>query len=320
MFDLGGLFKKDNRGVYTDLIAPFCIEMKAADFVDFKVITLYAKILRRCYAKSSGLSDEQAANLWDSVDLGDAQHGIINKVSFAMAKKKELILFKDGGIVREAEQAEADQIKKDYEERGRSEKGVYLNFKKYAMTDVLRLYMAFIFEIIRGAWVNVNLTKALQLKIADARKTIAASDAADPMQVASNVVSALKDGKSVFLDAGDEVKTTDLQTQAIKDALSLVYGLLAGELGVSTAFICGELTSGMAVTGEADVNANEDGIKDFFNSVFKPIMDKLFGVSLKFKSDNWRRIKEFAQIIPFVETAEYISEEKKRELLERLFE
>ena len=320
MFDLGGLFKKDNRGVYTDLIAPFCVEMKAADFVDFKVIPLYAKILRRCYAKSSGLSDEQAANLWDSVDLGDAQHGIINKVSFAMAKKKELILFKDGGIVREAEQAEADQIKKDYEERGRSEKGVYLNFKKYAMTDVLRLYMAFIFEIIRGAWVNVNLTKALQLKIADARKTIAASDAADPMQVASNVVSALKDGKSVFLDAGDEVKTTDLQTQAIKDALSLVYGLLAGELGVSTSFICGELTSGMAVTGEADVNANEDGIKDFFNSVFKPIMDKLFGVSLKFKSDNWRRIKEFAQIIPFVETAEYISEEKKRELLERLFE
>lgn len=320
MFDLGGLFKKDNRGVYTDLIAPFCVEMDIKDFVDFKVITLYAKILRRCYAKSSGLSDEQAANLWDSVDLGDAQHGIINKVSFAMAKKKELILFKDGGIVREAEQAEADQIKKDYEERGRSDKGVYLNFKKYAMTDVLRLYMAFIFEIIRGAWVNVNLTKALQLKIADARKTIAASDAADPMQVASNVVNALKDGKSVFLDAGDEVKTTDLQTQAIKDALSLVYGLLAGELGVSTAFICGELTSGMAVTGEADVNANEDGIKDFFNSVFKPIMDKLFGVSLKFKSDNWRRIKEFAQIIPFVETAEYISEEKKRELLERLFE
>lgn len=320
MFDLGGLFKKDNRGVYTDLIAPFCVEMDIKDFVDFKVITLYAKILRRCYAKSSGLSDEQAANLWDSVDLGDAQHGIINKVSFAMAKKKELILFKDGGIVREAEQAEADQIKKDYEERGRSDKGVYLNFKKYAMTDVLRLYMAFIFEIIRGAWVNVNLTKALQLKIADARKTIAASDAADPMQVASNVVNALKDGKSVFLDAGDEVKTTDLQTQAIKDALSLVYGLLAGELGVSTSFICGELTSGMAVTGEADVNANEDGIKDFFNSVFKPIMDKLFGVSLKFKSDNWRRIKEFAQIIPFVETAEYISEEKKRELLERLFE
>ena len=320
MFDLGGLFKKDNRGVYTDLIAPFCVEMKAADFVDFKVITLYAKILRRCYAKSSGLSDEQAANLWDSVDLGDAQHGIINKVSLAMAKKKELILFKDGGIVREAEQAEADQIKKDYEERGRSDKGVYLNFKKYAMTDVLRLYMAFIFEIIRGAWVNVNLTKALQLKIADARKTIAASDAADPMQVASNVVNALKDGKSVFLDAGDEVKTTDLQTQAIKDALSLVYGLLAGELGVSTSFICGELTSGMAVTGEADINANEDGIKDFFNSVFKPIMDKLFGVSLKFKSDNWRRIKEFAQIIPFVETSEYIDEAKKRELLERLFE
>lgn len=320
MFELGGLFRKDNRGVYTDLIAPFTVEMKAADFVDFKVVTLYAKILRRCYAKSSGLSDEQAANLWDSVDLGDAQHGIINKVSFAMAKKKELVLFKDGGIVREAEQAEAEQIKRDYEERGRSDKGVYLNFKKYSLTDVLRLYMAFIFEIIRGAWVNVNLTKALQLKIADARKTIAASDAADPMQVASNVVSALKAGKSVFLDAGDEVKTTELQTQAIKDALSLVYGLLAGELGVSTSFICGELTSGMAVTGEADVNANEDGIKDFFNSVFKPIMDKLFGVSLKFKSDNWRRIKEFAQIIPFVETAEYISEEKKRELLERLFE
>ena len=31
-----------------------------------------------------------------------------------------------------------------------------------------------------------------------------------------------------------------------------------------------------ATSQEADVNANEDGIKDFFNSVFKPIHDKLF--------------------------------------------
>ena len=187
------------------------------------------------------------------------------------------------------------------------------------MTDIIKVYMGLVFDIMGGAKVNLGLAKALQLKIADLRKTVATSSSEDAKKQAEAIAIALKDGKSTCLDAGDSIVTTPLQTQPITDGLKLVYGCLASLLGVSTSFVAGELTSGMAVTGEADVNANEDGIKDFFNSVFKPIHDKLFDIQLKFKTDNWRKFKEFAQVIPYVESSMFISDEQKQQFFEYLF-
>ena len=180
--------------------------------------------------------------------------------------------------------------------------------------------MSLIYDIMSGAKVNLGLAKALQLKINDLRKTVAASSSEDIKNQAMSIAEALKDGKSVALDGNDKIETTELQTQQIVDGLKLVYGCLASILGVSVSFVAGELTSGMAVTGEADVNANEDGIKDFFNSVFKPIHDKLFDVQLKFKTDNWRKVKEFASVIPYIESSMYASEEQKKAFFEYIFE
>ena len=314
------IFKTMTGGaVITDIANPYKLQVHEATFVDFQTSLLYQKILKRCYAKSLGMSDEQARNLWDSVELSNAQYGTITRIADAMTGKKELFLVNDSGIVRVATYQEEQEIRKAYEKGETSSKGVYMNFQKYTMTDIIKVYMGLIFDIMGGAKVNLGLAKALQLKIADLRKTVATSSSEDAKKQAEAIAVALKDGKSTCLDAGDNIVTTPLQTQPIMDGLKLVYGCLASLLGVSTSFVAGELTSGMAVTGEADVNANEDGIKDFFNSVFKPIHDKLFNIQLKFKTDNWRKFKEFAQVIPYIESSMFITDEQKQEFFEYLF-
>lgn len=302
------------RDVLTDLPSPYMLTVEKTAFLDFKVKWLYEKILKRCYALSSGLDDDKARALFDSVELGDATVGLIGLVARALTDKTELILVNDAGIVRVAEFNEAEEIKKDYAARGRSEKGVYLNFAKYTLTDILKCYMELIFEILKAERVNVGLAQALQVKINRMRETISTSNADDPMKQAKNIVDALKGGKSVAIDAGDVIQTTDLQTQAVKDALLMVYGMLASDLGVSLSFVCGELTSGLSVSGEANANFDESGIRDFFITVFKPIVEKLFGVSLRFKTDNWRKVREYAQILPYIESSALLSDEQKEQL------
>lgn len=321
MVDFVNIFKKNTGGtVVTDLVNPYSLTVDRNLFVNFKTSVLYQKILKRCYAKSTGLTDEEAQNLWDSVELGNAQYGIISRVADAMTYKKELILVNDAGIVRVADSDEAEEIKKDYASGAGSSKGVYMNFQKYSMTDIIKIYMDLIFDIMGGAKVNLGLAKALQYKISEMRKLIGASSSEDPMGRAKEIVEALKKGNSVAVDGQDSIMTTPLQTAPVVDALKMVYGLLASEIGVSISFVAGELTSGMAVTGEADVNANEDGIKDFFNSVFKPVISKLFKKDIKFKTDNWRKVKEYAQVIPYVESSMYMTEEQKKLFFEFIFE
>lgn len=320
MVNFTNIFKTfTGNTVVTDMANPYKLAVDEQSFVNFQTALLYQKILKRCYAKSTGMTPEQAQNLWDSVELSNAQYGTISRIADAMTFKKELILVNDNNIVRVATNDEAQEIKKAYETGNPTSKGVYMNFQKYTMTDIIKVYMNLIYDIMGGAKTNLGLAKALQVKVLDLRKAVATSSSEDAKVQASALVTALKDGKSVGIDAGDKIETTPLQTQPITDALNLVYGCLASLLGVSTSFICGELTSGMAVTGEADVNANEDGIKDFFNSVFKPIHDKLFGIKLKFKTDNWRKVKEFSSVIPYIESSMMIDDEKKKQFMEFIF-
>ncbi len=314
------IFKTMTGGaVITDLVNPYQLEIEKDKFVEFQTSLLYQKILKRCYAKSKGLTPDEARNLWDSVELSNAQYGTITLISDAMTKCKELLLVNDSGIVRVATTEEADEIKKAYENGKTLDKKVYMNFSKYTMSEIIKVYMCLIYDIMGGAKTNLGLAKSLQMKLADLRKTVSASASEDVKTQAQAIAEALKNGKSVAVDAGDTIETTQLQTQQITDGLKLVYGCLASILGVSTSFICGELTSGMAVTGEADVNANEDGIKDFFYSVFKPIHEKLFNKKIEFVTDNWRKVKEFAQVIPYIESAIYATEEQKKEFFDYIF-
>lgn len=321
---MNNLFKSifnRGEGVYTDLIVPFNLTMRKADFVNFKTAALYKKILTRCFNKTKGFNDEQKVlSLFDSAEQSNARFGLITKISFLMTEKAKECIVYDSGIVRKATIKEQEKIEKDYEKKASSTVGILVNFQKYTMTDVIKMYMGFIYDIFDCMNTNLGVARSLQIKISNMRSTISANAVHDPKEQAQRMVEGVKSGKAIMLDALDMLEQTQVNTDSVKNAILLVAGQLASEIGVPLSFVIGELSSGMAVTGEADANAEEQGIRDFWTSIFKPIVSKLYDVKIEFKTDNWRKIKEYAQTIPFIESSLYLSEEQKEKLVNDLFE
>lgn len=314
-----GMFSNDNDGQYKDLIVPFKLSMSKKDFVLFKTASLYKKILTRCYNKTSGFNDKQMIlSLFDSSEQSNARHGLLTRVATLMAQKGKDCLVYDSGIVRSAETKEQKEIEADYTKNATSTKGVLVNFNKYTMTDVIGMYMGFIYDIFDCMNTNLGVARSLQVKISKMRDTISANAVNDPKVQAKNIVEGVKSGKAVMLDVADSLEQTQVNTEAVKSAILLVAGQLASEIGVSLEFVVGELASGMAVTGEADANAEEQGIKDFWVSVFSPIITGLYKKEITFKTDNWRKITANAQTIPYIESAMFLTDEQKQKIIVEL--
>lgn len=100
--------------------------------------------------------------------------------------------------------------------------------------------------------------------------------------------------------------------------MTLIYSQLCAEIGMPLSFVTGELTSGMSATGEADTNQQEEGLQDFFNSIFKPSCDKLYGWNLRFVSDDWRYFSAMIGSLIVVENTSLLSDEQKKAFAERL--
>ena len=321
---MNNLFKSifnKGEGVYTDLIVPFELSMRKMDFINFKTASLYRKILTRCYNKTKGFdNEEKKLSLFDSAEQSNARYGLITEISKLMTNKgKECIVY-DSGIVRKATTEEQSKIEKDYEKQASSTVGILVNFQKYTLTDVIKMYMGFIYDIFDCMNTNLGTARSLQVKIANMRNTISANAVNDPKEQAKNIVDAIKAGRAVMIDSADMLEQTAVNTESVKNAITLVAGQLASEIGVPLSFVIGELASGMAVTGEADANAEEQGIKDFWTSIFKPIVTKLYDIKIEFKTDNWRKIKEYAQLLPYIESSSILDYETKEKIINGLFE
>ena len=94
----------------------------------------------------------------------------------------------------------------------------------------------------------------------------------------------------------------------------MFYKGLASVLGLSMSFVSGVLTSGMSATGDADINYEDAGIKDYWTSIWRPIMLKLYGEkNVKYRTDRWRTIGQKLQNLILIENSTLISDEQKME-------
>ena len=302
-----------------DFNAPFKISLERDDFIKIKTENLYKKILHRCYSRTEGATDEiKIASLFDSKEKSGASNGLISLIAISMANKQEQAIVFKSGIARIADFQEKEKIKTDYEDKGRSEDSVLINFQNYTLTNLVNSYYAMIYDILQSMNTQVGLAKALQIKISSLRATVSAAGKEEPIQQAKDVNEALTKGQSVLLDKNDAVETLTLNSDSVKNAIMLVNSQLATDLGVSLSFVNGELTTGMSATGEADSNADEYGFQDFFNSIFKPICDKLYGWNLRFVSDDWRYFSAMIGSLIIVENSALLSEDQKKAFADRL--
>lgn len=322
-----GIFNKSSEATEVILKAPFQMTIQQECFANFKTEKLYEKILNRCYSRSGGAEDDKKiASLFDSVEKSNAPKGLISLLACGMTEKLEFgIIYNSNGFVRVATFGEKQKIKKAYLKNvsqsvkiSADEVGILVDFSRYVLTDLIKAYMAMIYDILTSMNTQVGLAKSLQIKISGLRGVVSAAGKDEPIQQAKDVNQALIKGQSVLIDQKDTIETLKLDSTSVQESINMIYGLLASDIGMPLSFVNGELATGMSATGEADSNQQEEGLQDFFNSVFKPVCDKLYNWNLQFVSDDWRWFNAMIGSLISVENSSLLSEEQKQLFADRL--
>jgi hypothetical protein len=310
----------------TEVVIPeiFPLALGVEDFVDTEVENIYAKILTDCIERIQGFPDELLVLLWDNCLQSESTDGLITFLSWAMANMEDLFLVYKGEItlLREATDEEAKQIKIDYENKGQSSIGIFVSFKNFKRTDMIRIYSSMEYAVVASLNKMMNLSKSIQFKMSDMRGTVSLTDSAVAIDQAKAIADQLRAGKDILIDKNDDVTTNSPDISSIKESISFLDSKKSFYYGMPLSYINGEQTPGIGSTGEADSNAVERGLRQYYISVLKPVIEVLFGIKTSFKSNNFRQIGSALEALKTFELVEddLISLETKRLILSRLFE
>lgn len=293
-------------------------------FIKTDVETIYSKILTDCIERTQGIPETVETLLWDNCLQNESNRGLITLLSEAMAGKKDLFLVyaKAVGILREATHEEASKIREDYKTKGVSPVGVYVSFKNYRRTDMVKLYSAMEYCVVASLNKSANISKAVQIKMSKMRGDVALTDSAAVVDQAQAIATALSRGKDILLDKDDEVATAQPDVTAVKESIAFLDGKRAFYLGMPLSYINGEQTSGIGSTGEADMRATERGLKSYFVSILRPVIKLLFGAQVTFKSRDFRQIGSALEAVKTFELVgdDLVSLDNKRVIVSALLD
>ena len=326
---MGFFFKNGNTTESTTshvLVRPYKLGLDEIRFINSRTQVLYEKILKRCYHKTIGLDDTDgqiASSIFLSVEYGADQNGTIPLVAKAMTQMRKIYLVYDEkvGLVRIANLEEQQEIQKHYAEfqntmsiLNNGRRGMILDFGKYELTRLIKCYMSLLYAVLDSANTQVNLARSLQIKIDKLRENVSVLTSDDAIKQANQINDALKSGNSILLAKLDEVIQTAINSDSTAKAIEIFNTALASDLGLSLSFVSGALTSGMSATGDADINYEDAGIKDFWVTVWKPICAKLYGKeNVKYKTDRWRSLEAKLRSLVYIENSLLFTDEQKTE-------
>jgi hypothetical protein len=302
----------------------FPLNLNKDSFILIDVMNIYSKILTDVSERTHGLSDDQMEVLWDNCLASESPFGLITLLAQAMSDKKELFLVyqPDLKLIRKATTAEQEQIKRDYAAQGESTVGVYVSFKNYHRTDMVRLYSGLEYCTVSALNKSMNLSKSIQFKMSDLRQSTGAFDKEEVFAQAQTVARGMGEGKDVLLDGKDTIETAKPDLTATKESISFIDQKRSLYLGLPAAYINGIQTGGLGTTGENDTKATERGLKNYFLSVIKPVFERLFKVKVQYKSQDFRQISQGLEALKTFElvTDDLISGENKRKVIDILFD
>jgi hypothetical protein len=317
-------FATDLVTVSTELPDIFPFPVSQTDFVRTDVSTIYSKILTDVLERIHGLSDDQLTLMWDNCLKSSSLDGLITLLAKAMAAKNDLFLVYDKAVnvVRRATSAEQMQIRADYEKQASSPTGVYISFKNYDRTDMVRLYSGLEYCTVAALSKSMNLSKAIQLKFKDLREGISLSDSAAAKTQGRNIADALKMGRDVMLDAADEVTCAMPNLEPVQASMTFIIKKLSFYLGLPEAYLSGEQTGGLGTTGENDTKAIERGLKNYYFAIMKPTLESLFDVKLSYKTQDFRQIEGSMEVLKTFTLVDetLISQDNKRKIINSLLD
>lgn len=302
----------------------FPMPVPQGEFVKTDVVTIYSKILTDVLERVHGLTDDQIQLMWDNCVKSSKSDGLLTMLAKAMADKGELYIVYDKAIqvIREADSAEKAKIQEDYRKAAKSATGVYISFKEYRRSDMVQLYSALGYFTISALHKSLNISAAVQLKFSDLRGSVSFTDSSKAEAQAELIAQALLNGRPIMLDAKDEVVTATPDLAATEKSIHFIGDKLAFYLGLPSSYITGEQTGGIGSTGENDMRAVERGLKSYYFSILKPALEEIFGVKVKYKSQDFRNITGALELLKTFQLVdeEFLSAENKQKIVNAAFD
>lgn len=315
------------------LVKPFKLSLDEKKFVDIKTKNLYERILTRCFYKTAGINskeeDKIASSVWFSVEQGSERNGTIPLLARAMTNNCKIYLTYEPNLslVRESTSDERTEIDEAYKTSNNAigtikngNRVIMLDFSKYELTHLIKLYMSLIYSVLDSGNTQVKLAQSVQIKINELRKNISNLTSDDAIKQAKLINDSVKDGKSILIDALDKVEQTAINSDSIEKTSNIFFKLLASDISLPLSFVSGELTSGMSVTGEADVNYEDNGIKTFWTQIWRPVMIKLYNQkNVKYRTDRWRNLETKVRVLTYIENSDLFTDEQKVEFAQDIY-
>jgi len=324
MSTLGTWFGWGSSTASEDLPNIFPLGMLQTDFVKVDVQNIYAKILIDVIERTQGIPEAAEPSLWDNCLASEKADGLVTLLSRSMSLKADIFLVYDKGtkVLRKATGPEESKIREDYKKSASSSTGTYISFKNYTRTDMVSLYSCLEFATVASLNKSMNLSAAIQIKLKNLRSSVAAIDSADVKAQAVLIANALKEAKDVMLDAEDEIETAAPDLTAAQSSMMLIAEKRSFYLGMPASYITGIQTKGgLSDTGEGDSKAIERGLKGYFFSIIKPVIESIFGGKLTFKSEDFRQLSTSLEALKTFEltSEELITTENKLSIINKLF-
>lgn len=313
---LGG--GSSETGILEDIL-PFPMAMDP--FVKSDVEALYSRILTDTLERTDGIPEKRNKVLWDNCLKSEANEGLVTMLAKAMASKTDLFLVMDGDVLRKADDVERQKIEDDYKKNAESTTGIYVSFKNFSKNDMVKLYSAIEFFTIGGLYKSAGISKAIQIKIKDLRSSVARLDAPVAEAQARGIAKALKQGKDVMIDGEDTIETAKPDLTATKETIDFVNKKKSLYLGLPASYLEGTSQAGLGDSGKGDSKKTESGLKNYYFSIIKPVVEDLFRIKTTFKTEDFEMIGVANDTLTTFEatTDEHISKENKTTILNKLY-
>lgn len=292
-------------------------------FVQMDMETIYSRILTDVLERTQDIPEKYKPLLWDNCLASEKSDGLVSLLVKAMIHRSELFIVFDPAtnVVREANQIEKTSIKKDYLDGGKSTVGVYLTFKNYKRSDMLKIYSSLEYCAIAGLHKGMNLSMAIQFKMNDMRASVATADSSVTAAQALAIAEALKAGRGALLDGKDSIEMAKPDLTATTASMDFISEKKSFYLGLPASYIKGELPGGLGDSGNGDAKAVERGLRNYYFSIIKPTVEALFGITTEFESEDYAQIASANETLKTFELTsdEYLPAEAKQVIINRMY-
>jgi len=318
-----GVFSFFQTGVDTRLPEIFPIPIQQSLFVSIDVQNIFKRILTDVLERTQGVPDKKQNLLWDSCVKDQSQDGLITMIAKAMTDMSDLYLVYVPAVevIRKATSQEESQIRADYAKQAKSSVGVYISFKKYSLSEMVKFYSSLEYCTVGGLYKSQSLSHAIQIKVAQLRASIGNGDSERAITDAKAIAEGLKGGASVMLDEKDLIETAKPDMTATQSTMEFIAHKQSFYLGLPASWILGESKSGLGDSGQKDSKAIDRGLKPYFFSIIKPVLDNIFGINVDFKSEDNENISVANETIKTFELTsdELVSRENKLKIINKLY-